>query len=135
MSATNATAVDLTTATVAQIAIRVHDVDRAAAFYKERLGLPFLFQFPGLAFFQSGQVRLMLSRAERPEFDHPGSVIYFKVANITEVHATLTDRGVQFVDQPHIVHRAPTYELWMTFFKDSEDNTLALMEERPLQGS
>ena len=135
MSATNATAADLTNAPVAQIAIRVHDVDRAAAFYKDRLGIPFLFQFPGLAFFQSGQIRLMLSGAEQPEHDHPSSPIYFKVASINEVYATLQDRGVQFIDQPHLIHRAPNYELWMTFFKDSEDNTLALMEERPLQGS
>ena len=128
-------ATDLTTATVAQIAIRAIDVDRATAFYRERLGLPFLFQFPGLAFFQSGQVRLMLSGSESPEHDHPSSVIYFKVQGLSAVYESLKDRGVPFVDQPHVVHKAPTYELWMAFFKDTEGNTLALMEERPIAAS
>jgi catechol 2,3-dioxygenase-like lactoylglutathione lyase family enzyme len=123
---------DLAAAAVAQIAIRVHDVDRAAAFYRDRLGLPLLFQFPGLAFFQSGAVRLMLSLPEKPEFDHPGSVVYFKVGELEQVHETLSGRGVEFVDAPHVVHRAATYELWMAFFRDSEGNPLALMEERPL---
>ncbi len=125
-------ATDLATATVSQIAIRVHDVERATAFYQEVLGLPFLFKFPGLAFFQSGQVRLMLSKAEKPEFDHPGAVIYFKLQGIEATHAELKQRGVDFIDQPHVVHRAPTYELWMVFFRDTEGNPLALMEERAL---
>jgi methylmalonyl-CoA/ethylmalonyl-CoA epimerase len=123
-------AADLAAAPIAQIAIRVHDLERAVAFYRDQLGLPFLFQFPGLAFFQSGDVRLMLSGAEEPEFDHPGSVLYFKVSDVEATHRTLKDRGVRFRDDPHIVHRAPTYELWMSFFRDSEDNTLAIMCEK-----
>jgi methylmalonyl-CoA/ethylmalonyl-CoA epimerase len=123
---------NLATATVSQIAIRAHDVERAAQFYQDILGVPFLFKFPGLAFFQSGQIRLMLSSAESGEHDHPSSVIYFKVAGLEATHAALKEKGVAFVDQPHVVHRAPTYELWMTFFKDTEGNTLALMEEKPV---
>jgi methylmalonyl-CoA/ethylmalonyl-CoA epimerase len=72
----------------------------------------------------------MLSGAEEPEFDHPGSVLYFKVSDVEATHRTLKDRGVRFRDDPHIVHRAPTYELWMSFFRDSEDNTLAIMCEK-----
>jgi len=123
---------DLATSTVAQIAVNVHDLDRAVRFYRDTLGLPFLFQFPGLAFFRSGDVRFMLNQAEKPEFDHPGSFIYFKVSEIEAAHQMLSARGVRFVDQPHVVHRAPTYELWMVFFHDSEENPYALMEERPV---
>jgi catechol 2,3-dioxygenase-like lactoylglutathione lyase family enzyme len=123
---------DLAAAPLSQLAIRVLDVERATAFYRDKLGLPFLFAFPGLAFFQSGQVRLMLSKAEAGEHDHPASVMYFKVGSVETTHATLVERGVTFVDQPHVVHRAPTYHLWMAFLKDPEGNTLAVMEERPV---
>lgn len=126
---------DLSQATLGQISIVVQDLARATAFYQEKLGLPMLFQFPGLAFFQCGPVRFMLSKAERPEFDHPGSVLYYKVADVEAAFATLTGRGVTFVDQPHVVHRAPNYELWMTFFHDSEGNPAALMCEKPIAGS
>ena len=123
---------DLSSARIGQIAVVVKDVERAIAFYRDRLGLPFLFQFPGLGFFQAGEVRLMLSRAEKPEFDHPASIMYLKVSDIEGTHATLGGRGVEFTDQPHIVHRDPKYELWMTFFRDGEGNTLALMSEKPI---
>jgi methylmalonyl-CoA/ethylmalonyl-CoA epimerase len=123
---------DLAHSTVGQIAIVVQDLDRATTFYRDTLGLPFLFQFTGLAFFRCGEVRFMLSRPEKPEYDHPGSVLYFKVSGIDLVHQTLAGRGVQFIDAPHLIHRAPTYELWMTFFKDTEGTTLALMEEKAI---
>ena len=74
----------------------------------------------------------MLSWAEKPEFDHPGSILYYKVADVVATHAALLARGVAFVDQPHVVHRAETYELWMTFFTDSEGNTAAVMAEKPI---
>lgn len=122
---------DLHDASLGQIAIRVHDLDRATAFYRDTLGLPLLFQFPGLAFFRCGDVRFMLSRAEKPEFDHPGSILYYRVPDVVATHGALAARGVAFVDQPHVVHRADTYELWMTFFTDSEGNTAALMAEKP----
>lgn len=123
---------DLSQATLGQLAIRVHDLDRATAFYRDTLGLPLLFQFPGLAFFRCGDVRFMLSKAEKPEFDHPGSILYYRVPDVPAAFATLSARGVAFGDQPHVVHRADTYELWMTFFTDSEGNTAALMAEKPI---
>jgi len=124
---------DLAHATLGQIAIRVHDVGRATAFYRDRLGLPLLFEFTGLAFFQCGGVRLMLSRAEKPEFDHPGSILYYRVPDIEAAHAELSRRGVSFIDAPHVIHRTPESELWMTFFQDSEGNHAALMAERPIR--
>jgi methylmalonyl-CoA/ethylmalonyl-CoA epimerase len=116
---------------IGQIAVNVQDVDRAAAFYRDVLGLPLLFQFPGLAFFACGDTRLMLSRAEQPEHDHPSSVLYFRVEDIDAAHTELKRRGVHFLGDPHVIHRAVDYDLWMAFFRDSEDNTLALMCEKP----
>jgi methylmalonyl-CoA/ethylmalonyl-CoA epimerase len=115
---------------IGQIAIRITDLPRATAFYRDVLGLPFLFDAPRLAFFQAGSIRLMLSPAETPEFDHPGSVLYFTVADISAAFATLRARGVRFRDEPHVVHSTPQGALWMTFFEDSEANILALMEWR-----
>lgn len=116
---------------IGQIAINVRDLQRAVAFYRDILGMRFLFQAPGgLAFFDVGGVRLMLGVAEKPEFSHPASILYYKVEDITAAYSTLTTRGVVFIDEPHLIAKLPTHELWMTFFRDSEDNVLALMEER-----
>jgi methylmalonyl-CoA/ethylmalonyl-CoA epimerase len=117
---------------IGQIAQTVHDVEGATAFYRDRLGLRFLFAAPpGLAFFDCGGVRLMLSRPDSAELDHPGSVLYFRVEDVPAAHEVLVGRGVTFIDEPHVVHRAADYDLWMTFFRDPEGNMLALMAEKP----
>jgi len=117
---------------LAQVTNVVHDLDRAVKFHRDTLGLPLLFQAPpALAFFQVGSVRLMLSPPEKPDQDHPGSVLYLRVTDIEGVHRTLAQRGVKFVDQPHRVHEAAEYDLWMTFFHDPDNNPMALMEEKP----
>jgi catechol 2,3-dioxygenase-like lactoylglutathione lyase family enzyme len=116
---------------IGQIAVNIKDVDRAVRFYRDALGLRFLFQAGSLAFFDCGGVRLMLSPAEKPEFDHPGSILYYRVADIDAAHADLTGRGVAFIDQPHLIHKAPDHDLWMTFFHDTEGNTAGLMCEKP----
>lgn len=121
---------DLANATLGQLALNAHDVERATAFYRDTLGLPFLFEYPGLAFFKCGEVRLMISKPEKPEFDHPGSILYYKVPDVEAAYATLAGRGVVFRDKPHIVHRAPTYHLWMAFFTDTEGNFAAIMAEK-----
>ncbi len=112
-----------------QVAIRAHDVDRAAAFYQNRLGLPLLFRASKLAFFNCGGVRLMVTVAERPEFDHPSSILYFAVPDIRAAYEQLRDQGVRFEDAPHLLAKMPDHDLWMTFFRDSEENLLALMSE------
>lgn len=115
---------------IGQIAIHAHDVDRAATFYQDALGLKLLFKAPpGLAFFDCGGVRLMLTRPEKPEFDHPSSVLYFAVPDIQAAHAAMKAKGVQFEDDPHLIAKMPDHDLWMTFFKDSEGNLLGLMSE------
>jgi len=112
-----------------QVAVNVKDVDRATAFYRDALGLKFLFSAPGLAFFDSGGVRLMLAKPERPDLDHPSSVLYFRAGTIEDAHRALSARGVPFLTKPHVVHRADDYDLWLAEFRDSEGNILALMSE------
>ncbi|HZI41319.1 MAG TPA: VOC family protein [Gemmatimonadaceae bacterium] len=114
---------------IGQISIVVHDVERATAFYRDVLGMRFLFAYPGLAFFDCDGVRIMLSRPEREEFDHPSSVLYFRVTDIQSAYQTLRQRKVDLVDEPHIIARMPEYDLWMCFFHDLDGNTLALMAE------
>jgi methylmalonyl-CoA/ethylmalonyl-CoA epimerase len=117
---------------IGQIAIRVKDLDRAVAFYRDTLGVPFLFQFPGLAFFRCGGVRLMLSRPEKPEFDHPASIVYYTVEDLEGTCAGLKERGVGFESEPHLIAKMPDHDLWMAFCRDSEENLLGLMcEKRP----
>ncbi len=113
-----------------QIAVNVQDVERATAFYRDTLGMHFLFAFPGLAFFDCGGVRLMLSRAEDPKLDHPASILYYRVADIEATHQALAARGVRFEQGPHLVARMPDHELWLADFYDSEENLLALMTEK-----
>lgn len=116
---------------IGQIAINVYDPARATRFYRDVLGLPFLFSAGDLVFFDCGGVRLMLERAEKPEFDHPSSILYFAVADIAEAHRLMKAGGAHFEDEPHIVARMPQHDLWMTFFRDTEKNLLALMSEAP----
>src|SRR3970040_1129946 len=116
---------------IGQIAMAVKDLDRAVAFYRDRLGMRLLFQVPpGLAFFDCGGIRLMIEVPPDKEFDHPGSILYFKVDDIHGASADLTSRGVDFRDQPHLIAKMPDHELWMAFFRDGEGNTRALMHEK-----
>ena len=113
-----------------QVQIRAHDVKRATMFYQDVLGLKLLFEAPpGLAFFDCGGVRLVIDRPEKPEFDHPSSILYFAVPDIQAAHAQLKQSGVHFEDEPHVIARMPDHDLWMTFFRDSEANLMALMSE------
>jgi len=113
-----------------QVQIRAHDVKRATTFYQDVLGLKLLFEAPpGLAFFDCGGVRLMIDRPEKPEFDHPSSVLYFAVPDIQAAHAQLKQSGVHFEGEPHLIARMPDHDLWMAFFRDPEDNLMALMSE------
>ena len=114
---------------IGQIAINVHDTNRAVEFYRDALGLKLLFTAGQLAFLDCGGVRLMLSPPEKPEFDHPSSILYFKVDDIQAAYDRLVHRGVKIEDQPHVVARMPDHDLWLAEFRDSEGNLMALMSE------
>lgn len=123
---------DLSQATVAQILIPVDDLDRAVPFYRDTLGIPFLFTAPPqMSFFQCGSVRLLVGVHTGDQAGLRGSAIYFKVADIQAVHAQLAARGVAFSAAPHVVHRAADYDLWLAEFRDADGNNLALMSEVP----
>ena len=119
----------LSSAQVGQIAVVVADVERATAFYRDRLGLAHLFSAGDMAFFMAGGVRLMLTRPS-PGFEGASSIVYFTVEDIAARHRELAEAGVAFVRPPHMVNADPSGELWMAFFEDGEGNTHALMEQR-----
>jgi catechol 2,3-dioxygenase-like lactoylglutathione lyase family enzyme len=114
---------------IGQIAINIKDPKRATDFYRDVLGLKHLFSAGSLSFFDCGGVRLMLTTPEKPEFDHPSSILYFKVADLRGTFERMKAAGAQFEDEPHLIARMPDHELWMCFFRDTEGNLLGLMSE------
>jgi methylmalonyl-CoA/ethylmalonyl-CoA epimerase len=116
---------------IGQIAVNVHDIGKATAFYRDTLGMKFLFDAGHMSFFDCGGVRLMLSLPEKPEFDHPSSIIYYRVADIQRAYELLASRGVSFEEKPILVARLQDHDLWMAAFRDVDDNLLALMSEVP----
>jgi methylmalonyl-CoA/ethylmalonyl-CoA epimerase len=116
---------------IGQVSVPVRDVERATAFYRDVLCLPHLFVAPpGLSFFDCGGTRLMLSRPEKPELDHPASILYYLVEKIEERHDELKRKGVRCVHEPRFLGPMPDHDLWMAFYEDGEGNTFALMEEK-----
>jgi len=117
-------------AQIGQIAVPVGDIDRAVAFYRDTLGMRFLFQAPpGLGFFDCSGVRLMLDAPAKAQAESYSSVIYYKVPDLQAAFETLSARGVVFETKPHLIAKLPDHELWMAFFRDLDGNLLALMSE------
>ena len=112
-----------------QIAMTVEDLEGAVAFYRDILGIPFLFQFPGLAFFDCGGIRLMLTKPEGGESPRGNSVLYFKVSDIQTEAEKLVSSGVRLEREPHMIAKLPDHDLWMAFFRDPDGNLLGLMSE------
>jgi methylmalonyl-CoA/ethylmalonyl-CoA epimerase len=120
----------LQNARVAQLLIPVDDFDQGVAFYRDVLGVPFLFTAPPqMAFFDCGGVRLLVGALPPGQTPQRGSAIYFQVPDIHGVFGSLTQKGVRFKAEPHLVHRTPTSELWLAEFADPDGNQLALMSE------
>jgi methylmalonyl-CoA/ethylmalonyl-CoA epimerase len=113
---------------IGQIALTVRDLERAKNFYQNTLGMKFLFDAGTMAFFQCGAIRLMIGLSEET-VSIGGTILYFKVEDIEKVHRMLVDRGVEFVQAPHLIARMPSHDLWMAFLKDTESNTLGMMSE------
>ena len=115
---------------IGQIAIPVRDVDQAILFYRDILGMQFLFKAPpGLGFFNCGGVRLLLDEAAEAGFKNHSSIIYYQVDDIQSAFDLLVSRGVEFEQKPNLVAKMPDHELWMAFFRDPDSNLLALMCE------
>ena len=115
---------------IGQVALTVRDIPRATAFYRDTLGIPFLFQAPGMVFFQTGEVRLMLGLPEN-DSQKFSSIVYFRVEDIESAYQELKARGVEFTHEPRLIHRGQTADLWLAPFFDPDRNTLALMSEVP----
>jgi len=113
---------------IGQIALTVKELPRAVAFYRDVLGLSYLFEASNLAFFNCGGTRVMLTTAESRESTYD-SIIYYKTEDIHAACVALKDRGVPFESEPRMIARMPDHELWMAFLRDSEGNLLALMSE------
>lgn len=118
---------------IGQIAVNVRDVKRAIAFYRDVLGMEFLFEVPRMGFFNCDGIRLMLAEAESPQSAHPASIIYYGVSNIQDVYDSLTKVGVVFTSAPRRIATVDDHDLWMAFFKDMDENVLGLMSEVPRQ--
>jgi methylmalonyl-CoA/ethylmalonyl-CoA epimerase len=112
---------------IGQIAITVKDLQEARNFYEKTLGMRFLFDAGQMCFFQCGTVRLMIGVSETAA--PGGTILYFRVADIQGVHAALRDQGVAFLQEPHLVARMKSHDLWLAFLKDPAGNTLGLMTE------
>lgn len=123
---------DIRLGKIQQIALVQHDVDRAVPFYRDGLGLPLQFAMAGMAFFDASGVRLMLTKPSSPEFDHKNSILYFEVGDCAAAYAALKSRGVPFDDEPHLVGKTATHELWMAFCRDPEGNVIGISESRPI---
>lgn len=115
---------------IGQVALTVRDIPRATAFYRDTLGIPFLFQAPGMVFFQAGEVRLMLGLPENDSQKY-SSIVYFRVGDIESAYHELMARGVEFTHEPRLIHRGQTADLWLVEFFDPDRNPLALMSEVP----
>ena len=113
---------------IGQIALTVQELPRAVAFYRDVLGLNYLFEASNLAFFNCGETRIMLTTAETRESTY-NSILYYKTEDIHTACTVLKDKGVQFESEPRMIARMPDHELWMAFLRDSEGNLLALMSE------
>jgi methylmalonyl-CoA/ethylmalonyl-CoA epimerase len=116
---------------IGQIAVPAADLDRAVAFYRDTLGMRFLFQVPpGLAFFDCGGIRLMIDGIKEREIAESFSpIIYYKVPDLQAAYDELSSRGVPFESKPHLIAKMPDHELWMAFLRDTEKNMIGLMSE------
>lgn len=117
---------------IGQIAIAITDLNRSVHFYEKVLGLKLLFEAqPGLAFFDCGGVRLMLTTQQGDERDHRTSVIYYKVSDIQAAAEQIKNAGVTFIREPQMTAKMEDHELWIGFIRDPDENLVGIMAEIP----
>ncbi len=117
---------------ISQVSMRALDLDRAISFYSDVLGLDLLSKHDDMAFVLAGSMRIMLALPPSPEFDHPGSVLYFDSRDIAADCEALRSLGVEIVREPFVAHSEDNHEFWLAFFRDSEGNTLGFTQWRRL---
>jgi predicted enzyme related to lactoylglutathione lyase len=115
---------------IMQLLVPVDDVERAAAFYEDVLGLPLLFKYPGNAFFDAHGVRIYLARPTEPGYAGPAT-IYFRVDDVSTTFEQLVAKGATVREAPEIAHRDEAYDLWLAFVSDLDGNNIGLMREAP----
>jgi methylmalonyl-CoA/ethylmalonyl-CoA epimerase len=120
---------ELSLSSIAHVRVTSYDLERATAFYRDVLRMPFLYEFPGFAVFDCGGVHLVLAAPELPEENHPASVIAFRVEDIDEAYRILMGRGVKFLGPPQISFLMPDIELWLCRFHDADKNILTLRSD------
>lgn len=114
-----------------QLAIPCKDVPRATAFYRDAAGLQFLFEMTGLAFFQCGGVRLMLSPAQAEKVEPLNSVIYFGTDDIAAATDAVVAKGAELIAAAHLIAKLPGRDVWLSHWKDPEGNLMSFMQEKP----
>ena len=125
----NATPQQIHLGEIGQIALTVRDLERARNFYQHTLGMQFLFEAGAMAFFQCGNVRLLIGTSEQAAPDQRNTIIYFKISDIHGTYAALKSQNVHFAQEPHLAARMKSHDLWISFFNDPDGNTLGLMGE------
>lgn len=115
---------------IMQILVPVSDVDMAASFYEDVLGLPLLFRYPGNAFFDAQGVRIYLAKPSEAGYAGPAT-IYFRVDDVGRTFDRLVARGAVVREAPDVAHRDATYDLWVAFVSDPDGNNIGLMREAP----
>lgn len=116
---------------IGQVAVTVSDVGRALAFYRDILGLPFLFSpSADLAFLKAGDTRIMLSTPQGAGTVGANSILYFKASSIEQVHADIVAKGAVNERAPQLAAKMPDHELWLSFVRDPDGNLVGLMEEK-----
>ena len=116
---------------IGQIAIVVSDVAKATVFYRDVLGLRFLFPAgPNLAFLAAGSIRIMLTTPQGHGEAGKNSVLFFKVADLAATHAAIVARGAVAASQPRLIAKMPDHELWIGDVRDPDGNLVGLMEEK-----
>lgn len=113
---------------IGQIAITVSDLERAKSFYRDVLGMTFLFDAGTMAFFRCGGIRFAMGTSEKP-VQPGGTILYFRVPDIHAAYAALVAREVLFLQKPHLVAKMPDHDLWLAFLKDPDENPIGLMCE------
>ena len=115
---------------IGQIALTVRDLRQMTAFYRDTLGMKFLFEAPpNMAFFDLDGIRLLLGQEDKANPAHPASILYYKVEDIRTAFDTLVARGVPVVEKPALIAKLPDHDLWLASLRDPEGNVFALMSE------